>query len=93
MKCIRKPLQVEVFKYVHNAYLEDGFELFSEVITKNNVDCNNLIQVERDGQLVCRTYRPDEDVLLSKKMIILLLRKMVLSWFVAVTKWKAAMRK
>ena len=53
MKCIRKPLQVEVFKYVHNAYLEDEFELFSEVITKNNVDCNNLIQVERDGQLVC----------------------------------------
>lgn len=53
MKCIRTPLQAEVIKYVQHASMEDGFELYSEVITKNNVDCKNLVLEERDNQILC----------------------------------------
>lgn len=53
MKCVRTPIQAEVTKYEHDSSMEDGFELYAEVITRNDVDRNNLIQVERDGQLAC----------------------------------------
>ena len=53
MKCIRTPIQAEVTKYDQDSSMEDGFELYSEVITKNNVDCKNLIQIERGGQIMC----------------------------------------
>ena len=53
MKCVRKPIKVDVIKYEQYSSLEDGFELYSEVITKNYVDCTNLIQVERGGMIVC----------------------------------------
>ncbi len=53
MKCVRTPIKADVIKYELHASLEDGFELYSEVITKNNVDCTNLIQVDKEGVIVC----------------------------------------
>lgn len=53
MKCYRTPIKAEVTKYELNLSLEDGFELYSEVITHNNVEHENLIKVEHNGQLMC----------------------------------------
>lgn len=53
MKCVRTPIKADVIKYEQHASMEDGFELYSDVITKNNVDCANLIQVNKEGVIVC----------------------------------------
>ncbi len=53
MKCVRTPMKVDVVKYEQYSSLEDGFELYSDVITKNNVDSRDLVQVERGGMIVC----------------------------------------
>lgn len=54
MKCIRKALEVEVLKYETGKNMEDGFELWSNVITKGWVVTDNLVRVTRDnGTVVC----------------------------------------
>lgn len=50
----RAPLRVEAIEYSPGKGIEDGFELWTKVITNGWINNDNLIQIEReDGQLVC----------------------------------------
>ena len=54
MKCRRVPLEADVFKFELGKGLEDGFELYSDVITKTWIVSSNLVQITRpDGSIVC----------------------------------------
>ena len=54
MRCRRVPLEAEVYKYETGKGLEDGFELFSDVITKEWFVTANLIKVTKeDGSILC----------------------------------------
>lgn len=58
MKCKRIPLEAEVVKYEPGKGLEDGHELFSDVVTKGWIVTDNLIQEKDDkGNLVCPYIR------------------------------------
>lgn len=54
MKCIRTAMEAEVVKYELGKRLEDGFELFSDVVTKGWIVTDSLIRVTREnGSIVC----------------------------------------
>ncbi len=54
MKCKRVALDAEVIKYEEGKNLEDGVELWSDVVTKGWIVTNDLIKIERaDGKIVC----------------------------------------
>ena len=54
MKCSRVSLLAEVFPYELGKQMEDGFELWSDVVTKGWIVTDSLIKVERpDGSIVC----------------------------------------
>ena len=53
MKCRRAPLTAEVTEYKGELGLEDGFDLYKDVITKNNVNYEKVIKEEHDGEIVC----------------------------------------
>lgn len=54
MKCRRTPLEADVEKYEAGKGLEDGFELWADVVTKGWIVTDNLIKIERDnGSIVC----------------------------------------
>lgn len=58
MKCKRIPLEADVVKYELGKGLEDGHELFSDVVTKGWIVTDNLIQEKDDkGNLVCPYIR------------------------------------
>lgn len=48
MKCLRTVIEANVEKYVPGMGMEDGFELYSDVITKSWINTENLIRRE-DG--------------------------------------------
>ena len=54
MKCIRTPIESEVFKYEVGKDMEDGFELWADVVTKGWIVTDFLVKIERpDGSIVC----------------------------------------
>lgn len=54
MKCIRTPIESEIVKYEQGQGLEDGFELWSDVVTKGWIITDFLIKIQRpDGKIVC----------------------------------------
>lgn len=54
MKCIRTALTAEVIPYEPEKGMEDGFELFADVITKGWIVTNSLIKIKRPhGEVVC----------------------------------------
>lgn len=54
MKCKRVALDAEIFKYEEGKGLEDGFELWSDVVTKGWIVTDSLIKIKReDGKIVC----------------------------------------
>lgn len=54
MKCIRRPLEAEVAKYELNKGMEDGFELWSDVVIKGWIVTDSLIKIKREnGDIVC----------------------------------------
>ena len=54
MKCRRIGISAEVFAYEPNKGMEDGFELWSDVVTKGWIVTDTLIKIEReDGTIVC----------------------------------------
>lgn len=54
MKSRRTALTADIEKYEVGKGLEDGFELWSDVVTKGWIVTDFLIKVEReDGQIVC----------------------------------------
>ena len=53
MKCKRVDLKADVQKYELGKGLEDGFELFSEIVTREWIVTDSLIRIEReDGYIV-----------------------------------------
>ncbi|MBO5209921.1 MAG: hypothetical protein J6B68_11375 [Lachnospiraceae bacterium] len=54
MKCIRTAMEAEVVKYELGKNLEDGFELWSDVVTKGWIVTDSLVKVTREnGSIVC----------------------------------------
>lgn len=54
MNCRRTSLLANVQKYETGCNLENGFELWSDVVTKGWIETENLIKIERaDGTVVC----------------------------------------
>ncbi len=50
----RKPLNVQAVQYEPDKGLEDGFELYTKVITNGWISSDNLIQIKKeDGSIVC----------------------------------------
>ncbi|MEG1742251.1 MAG: hypothetical protein RR906_01600 [Acetivibrio sp.] len=55
---MRTSIEAEVVKYELNKGLEDGFELFSDVITKGWIVTDSLYQIKRaNGEVVCPYIR------------------------------------
>lgn len=53
-KYLRVPLEVEAAVYETGKGLEDGFELFSKVVTTGHIVTEGLIQIKTaEGSLVC----------------------------------------
>jgi hypothetical protein len=53
MKCIRTAIEAEVFEYESGKQLEDGFALYEKVITNGFADLENLVIIQKDGQMLC----------------------------------------
>ena len=54
MQSRRTALTANVEKYEIGQGLEDGFELWSDVVTKGWIETENLVKIEReDGTMVC----------------------------------------
>ncbi len=54
MKCRRTPIEADVYEYKVGSNLEDGWEPFSDVVTKMWIVTDRLIKVTRDnGTVVC----------------------------------------
>lgn len=53
MRCFRTPIEAEVQKFEFGKGLEDGYEMYMDIIVKSYVDCDNLLQIERDGRVLC----------------------------------------
>ena len=54
MKCRRVSMEAEVVKYELGKGLEDGFELWTDVVTKGWIVTESLVKMEREnGALVC----------------------------------------
>lgn len=54
MKCVRTAIQAEAVQYEIGKGLEDGFELFTDVVTKGWIVTENLVQIKREnGSVVC----------------------------------------
>ena len=58
MKCTRTPIESEVFQYEIGKGMEDGFELWPDVVTKGWIVTDFLVKIERpDGKIVCPYIR------------------------------------
>lgn len=58
MKCVRSALEAEVVKYETGKDMEDGFELWSDVVTKGWIVTDSLVKITReDGKIVCPYIR------------------------------------
>lgn len=54
MKAVRTALESDVVKYEPGKGLEDGFELFSDVVTDGWIVTESLVKLERpNGDIVC----------------------------------------
>lgn len=54
MKCKRTSLVADVCQYEIGKNMEDGFELWSDVVTKGWIVTDTLIKITReDGNIVC----------------------------------------
>lgn len=54
MKCKRSALECDVIKYEPDKNLEDGFELFTDVVTKGWIIADRLIKITfPDGNIMC----------------------------------------
>ena len=54
MRCRRSPIEAEVVEYKTGEGLEDGTELFSDVVTKGWIVTERLVKITKDnGAVVC----------------------------------------
>lgn len=58
MKCERTPIESEVMQYEIGKNMEDGFELWADVVTKGWIVTDFLVKIERpDSSIVCPYIR------------------------------------
>ena len=76
MKSRRIPLESEVNKYEVGKGMEDGFELFSDVVTKGWIVTDSLVQIKcPDGRIMCpyirnrrgRTFIGEDDYIIVQE--------------------------
>lgn len=76
MKSIRKAITVDVEQYEIEKGMEDGFELWSDVVTKGWIVTDFLVKIKReDGSIVCpyiknrrgRTFIGEGDYIISEE--------------------------
>lgn len=54
MKFTRTPLEVEAIQYKTGCGIEDGFELWTKVVTNGWVVADSIVRIQRpDGAIVC----------------------------------------
>lgn len=54
MRCRRKGLEVEAVVYEQNKGLEDGFELFRDIVVNGWINTDFLVKIIRgDGSTIC----------------------------------------
>lgn len=54
MRCIRMEMEADVEQYVQGKGMEDGFELWADVVTKGWIVTDTLVKITReDGSIVC----------------------------------------
>lgn len=54
MKCRRTSLLAEVLKYETDKNMEDGFELWTNVVTREWIVSDSLVKITRkNGEIVC----------------------------------------
>ena len=53
VKCTRTPIEAEVKQYKVGEGLEDGVELWADVVTKGWIVTDFLVKIERDGKIYC----------------------------------------
>ncbi|MBR3606408.1 MAG: hypothetical protein IKL51_02390 [Lachnospiraceae bacterium] len=54
MRCKRTPIEADILPYELGKGMEDGFELWSDVVTKGWIITDTLIKIKReDGSIVC----------------------------------------
>ncbi len=75
MRYLRAPLEVEATLYELNKGMEDGFELWTDIITRSCINNQKLIRVTREnGSIVCpyienrrgRSYIQDGDYIITE---------------------------
>lgn len=74
MKCKRTDLECDVQKYELGKGLEDGFELFSDIVTNGWIKTEHLLKVTReDGSIVCPyiTHRRGRNFIWENDYIII----------------------
>ncbi len=74
MRCKRIPLEATVEKYELNKGMEDGFELWSDVVTKGWINTESLIKIKNENdEYVCpfifhrrgRTFIGEDDYIVT----------------------------
>ena len=67
-KYLRASLEVEAAKYEQGTGMEDGFELFSKVVTNGWIVSEGLVQITRpDGTVVCPFIQNRRGVIFIRK--------------------------
>ncbi len=59
MKCRRRTMDANVVKYEIGKGLEDGFEPYTDVVTKGWFVTDNLVQIKKDSGLIISPYIND----------------------------------
>jgi len=76
MRYLRAPLEVQAELYELNKGMEDGFELWTDIITRSCINNQKLIKVTREnGSIVCpyienrrgRSYIQDGDYIITEQ--------------------------
>lgn len=74
MKCRRTPIEAEVCQYELDKGMEDGFALWTEILTQSWINTSTLVKVQREnGTIVCpyvmhrrgRTFISDGDYIIT----------------------------
>ena len=56
MKCKRVELKADVYKYELDKGLEDGFEIWSEIVTREWIVTDSLLKIEREDGFVVSPF-------------------------------------
>lgn len=64
----RVPLEVTAAKYELNQGMEDGFRLYSQIVTSEGIVTDGMVKIEReDGTIVCPYVRNRRGLVFIRK--------------------------